>query len=102
MALGGKCASGRGPHGRIEEHGLHIWFGFYDNSFDIIQDAYAMLDRPPGAPLATWSDAFKKHGYLVIAQQFKGQWHPWGFNFPSTVGCRAGMRQSSACGNASG
>ncbi len=80
--LGGKCASGRGPQGRIEEHGLHIWFGFYDNSFDIIQDAYAMLDRPPGAPLATWSDAFKKHGYLVIAQQFKGQWHPWGFNFP--------------------
>jgi uncharacterized protein with NAD-binding domain and iron-sulfur cluster len=80
--LGGKCASGRGPNGRIEEHGLHIWFGFYDNSFDVIQNAYAMLDRPAGSPLATWSDAFKKHSYLVFAQQFKGQWHPWGFDFP--------------------
>ena len=80
--LGGKCASGRGPNGRIEEHGLHIWFGFYDNSFDVIQSAYAMLDRPAGAPLATWTDAFKKHSYLVIAQQFKGKWHPWDFDFP--------------------
>ena len=80
--LGGKCASGRGPNGRIEEHGLHIWFGFYDNSFDVIQNAYAMLERPAGSPLATWSDAFKKHSYLVFAQQFKGQWYPWGFDFP--------------------
>ncbi len=80
--LGGKCASGRGPNGRIEEHGLHIWFGFYDNSFDVIQNAYAMLGRPAGSPLATWSDAFKKHSYLVFAQQFKGQWYPWDFDFP--------------------
>jgi uncharacterized protein with NAD-binding domain and iron-sulfur cluster len=80
--LGGKCASGRGPNGRIEEHGLHIWFGFYDNSFDVIQNAYAMLERPAGSPLATWSDAFKKHSFLVFAQQFKGQWYPWGFDFP--------------------
>ena len=31
--LGGKCASGRGANERIEEHGLHVWFGFYDNAF---------------------------------------------------------------------
>ena len=80
--LGGKCASGRGPNGRIEEHGLHIWFGFYDNSFDVIQNAYAMLGRPAGSPLATWPDAFKKHSYLVIAHQFKVNWHPWEFDFP--------------------
>src|SRR5262249_51657024 len=29
--LGGKGASGRGPGNRIEEHGLHIWMGFYEN-----------------------------------------------------------------------
>ena len=80
--LGGKCASGRGPNGRIEEHGLHIWFGFYDNSFDVIQNAYAMLGRPPGSPLAAWSDAFEKHSYFVIAHQFKDQWYPWEFDFP--------------------
>ena len=80
--LGGKCASGRGSNGRIEEHGLHLWFGFYDNSFDVIQSAYATLGRTPGSPLATWSDAFKKHSYLIIAQQFQNQWYPWGFDFP--------------------
>ena len=80
--LGGKCASGRGARGRIEEHGLHIWFGFYDNSFDVIQSAYSTLGRAPGMPLATWSDAFKKHSYLIIAQQFRNQWYPWGFDFP--------------------
>ena len=77
--LGGKCASGRGTHGRIEEHGLHIWFGFYDNSFDVIQSAYSTLGRAPGAPLATWSDAFKKHSYLIIAQQFRNRMVPVGF-----------------------
>jgi uncharacterized protein with NAD-binding domain and iron-sulfur cluster len=81
--LGGKCASGRGPNGRIEEHGLHIWFGFYVNSFDVIQSAYATLGRAAGSPLATWSDAFKKHSYLVIAQRFNEEWHPWGFDFPT-------------------
>ena len=25
--LGGKGASHRGRHGRIEEHGLHVWLG---------------------------------------------------------------------------
>jgi uncharacterized protein with NAD-binding domain and iron-sulfur cluster len=33
LALGGKCASGRGANERIEEHGLHVWFGSYDNAF---------------------------------------------------------------------
>ena len=32
---GGKGASGRNAAiaDRIEEHGLHVWFGFYDNAF---------------------------------------------------------------------
>ena len=40
--LGGKCASGRNAaqHQRIEEHGLHVFFGFYDNAFDLVQRAY--------------------------------------------------------------
>ena len=41
-SLGGKGASGRNAEygERIEEHGLHIWFGFYDNAFKTIQAAY--------------------------------------------------------------
>src|SRR6476619_1861424 len=59
--LGGKCASGRNErHGqRIEEHGLHIWLGFYENAFRVMRETYAALGRPRGAPLATWRDAFK-------------------------------------------
>ena len=39
--LGGKGASSRGPHGRIEEHGLHVWLGHYDNAFRVMRDCYA-------------------------------------------------------------
>ena len=42
--LGGKGASGRGENGRIEEHGLHIWLGFYDNAFRMMRACHAELD----------------------------------------------------------
>ena len=41
--LGGKGASGRGPAGRIEEHGLHLWMGFYENAFRLVRECYAEL-----------------------------------------------------------
>ena len=43
--LGGKGASGRGVHGRIEEHGLHIWLGYYENAFRLLRECYDELDR---------------------------------------------------------
>src|SRR4028119_2363332 len=64
--LGGKGASGRGQYARIEEHGLHIWMGFYENAFRVIQTCYEELKRPPHTPLATWEDAFKQHNLIVI------------------------------------
>ena len=36
--LGGKGASGRGPANRIEEHGLHLWMGSYENAFRLIRE----------------------------------------------------------------
>src|SRR4051794_28924317 len=67
--LGGKGATGRATHGppRIMEHGLHEWFGFYENSFRQIRAVYAELARPPEAPLATWEQAFvgTDTGFLV-------------------------------------
>jgi uncharacterized protein with NAD-binding domain and iron-sulfur cluster len=60
--LGGKGASSRGVNGRIEEHGLHIWLGYYENAFRLVRQVYAELDRPttaPTAPIQTWSDAFQ-------------------------------------------
>ena len=43
--LGGKGASSRGDNGRIEEHGLHIWLGSYENAFALLRECYAELDR---------------------------------------------------------
>ena len=40
--LGGKCASGRDDEGRIIEHGLHIWFGYYENAFCLLQEVHVL------------------------------------------------------------
>jgi uncharacterized protein with NAD-binding domain and iron-sulfur cluster len=38
--LGGKGATGRDRKGRVVEHGLHIWFGCYENAFRMLRTAY--------------------------------------------------------------
>ena len=69
--LGGKAASGRdlAADARIEEHGIHVMFGFYANAFQMIQEAYAEAGRAPGAPLATWEEAFTPLDDLVVYEQ---------------------------------
>ncbi|WP_397596580.1 NAD(P)-binding protein [Silanimonas sp.] len=94
--LGGKGASGRNAdiHERIEEHGLHVWFGFYDNAFDTIQQTYAELGRPAGTPLATWQDAFKPQHFISLAESLAlpgpdtrtGPWAMWNINVPPKPG----------------
>ncbi len=66
--LGGKLASGRNldRHGRIEEHGLHVWSGFYENAFWMIREVYGELDRPPTHPLATWQGVQPVERCLVV------------------------------------
>lgn len=82
--LGGKGASGRNAAvaQRIEEHGLHIWFGFYDNAFAVMRRCYAELGRAPDAPLARWTDAFKGLDDCVQYELFRGQWVPHHFTLP--------------------
>lgn len=36
--LGCKGVFGRGPAGRIEEHGLHVWQGYYKNAFRLMRE----------------------------------------------------------------
>jgi uncharacterized protein with NAD-binding domain and iron-sulfur cluster len=86
--LGGKGASGRNAElgQRIEEHGLHIWFGFYENAFAMMRKAYAALDRPPGAPLRTWEDAFKRQDFIVLTEWIEQQWKNWPIVFPEKPG----------------
>jgi uncharacterized protein with NAD-binding domain and iron-sulfur cluster len=76
--LGGKCASGRNLEvdkgKRIEEHGLHVWFGFYENAFRVMRDAYQELNRPPSHPLATLDDAFKGCNQVILYDRQGSGW----------------------------
>jgi hypothetical protein len=56
--LGGKCATGRDERGRIEEHGLHLWFGCYDNAFAMLKEVYKQWQRGPDNPLTDWKSGF--------------------------------------------
>ena len=82
--LGGKCASGRNADygGRVEEHGLHVWFGFYENAFRVMREVYAELGRDPDAPLGTWRDAFKPCDEMVLYDGFGGDWRGISFDVP--------------------
>jgi uncharacterized protein with NAD-binding domain and iron-sulfur cluster len=83
--LGGKGASGRNASAgsRIEEHGLHLWFGFYDNAFNVIQQVYEENNRQPGSPLATWQEAFTGYDTIVLEENVNGEWLHWPFTIPS-------------------
>jgi uncharacterized protein with NAD-binding domain and iron-sulfur cluster len=86
--LGGKGASGRGPADRIEEHGLHIWMGFYENAFRLLRECYAELDRDPRkCRFADWRDAFVPEPLIgVMDHSPRGQWSPWLALFPPAAG----------------
>lgn len=82
--LGGKGASSRNPDvaDRIEEHGLHIWLGFYENAFEILRRAYAEL--PSGA--GTFSgveEAFLPHNFVVLEEKTTDGWLHWPRTFPT-------------------
>jgi uncharacterized protein with NAD-binding domain and iron-sulfur cluster len=57
--LGGKGACGRGPDLRIEEHGLHLWFGFYENAFRLLDRCHRELDQRADNGQPRWDLAFK-------------------------------------------
>jgi uncharacterized protein with NAD-binding domain and iron-sulfur cluster len=82
--LGGKGASGRNQDRqcRIEEHGLHIWFGTYHNAISLMRRCYAELGRTPDQPLATFEDAFKAQRRLVLLETVGNERRPWAIDFP--------------------
>ena len=46
---------------RALEHGLHIWAGFYDDTFDLVQRLYARLKRSPNE----WRSKFEGRTILL-------------------------------------
>ena len=81
--LGGKCASGRGAHPadpgskRVEEHGLHVWFGFYYNAFHMLRDCYAQLGQP-----YTIDTMFERRNSTPLMEYQNGRWLLWPLDFP--------------------
>lgn len=78
--LGGKLASGRSParaH-RNEEHGLHVWFGFYDNAFSLVRQVLERWRPPPDAPFRTVAELFRPHSTTQVATRLSGEtdWLP--------------------------
>jgi uncharacterized protein with NAD-binding domain and iron-sulfur cluster len=94
--LGGKAASGRRRAAefgsRTEEHGIHVFFGFYENAFFLMRRCYAALRRAPGVPLSTWYTAFLPQNYVAWAERQPDpkrgapRWCFWGVNYPKRKG----------------
>jgi uncharacterized protein with NAD-binding domain and iron-sulfur cluster len=60
--LGGKCASGRNPdHSwRNEEHGLHVFMGFYERLLTMLEECYEAQQQLPGERMAPGRQASRK------------------------------------------
>jgi uncharacterized protein with NAD-binding domain and iron-sulfur cluster len=86
--LGGQGASGRNltDHGRIEEHGLHIWFGFYHNAFRMMGQVYGELGRPPDHPLSTVERAFVGADQHLFLEHLDTGLKKWLIEFPHDDG----------------
>jgi len=93
--LGGKGASGRGPAGRIEEHGLHVWLGCYDNAFLLLRQCYDELNAKAKAKgrdakkrrRRNWDDFFLPDAHIAAAgTSAHGGWINWAAHFPPAPG----------------
>jgi uncharacterized protein with NAD-binding domain and iron-sulfur cluster len=88
--LGGKGASGRnmapGKGARIEEHGLHMWFGFYANAFAMMKQVYDELGRKDDEPLATVEKAFTPCHSIVLYDRQRAGWAAMSVSLPTVEG----------------
>ena len=86
--LGGKGASGRNrEHGqRIEEHGLHMWMGFYDQAFDVMRRCYREWRKAPDNPFQDWTDAFKPQPQITLQERVADAWVTWDIACPPLPG----------------
>jgi uncharacterized protein with NAD-binding domain and iron-sulfur cluster len=84
--LGGKGASGRNAAAgsRIEEHGLHLWLGFYANAFRTMRECYGAWGEVP------FEQAFTAQRNVTLEERIAGatgpEWRPWVINFPPLPG----------------
>ena len=88
--LGGKTSSGRGPSDRIEEVGIHIAQGWYDNAFLLIDQIYRERRRHGidlQNPYQDWQDAFLRNNATLLTEYAadRGIWLNWPMVFPQNA-----------------
>lgn len=87
--LGGKGASGRsvkpGHGSRIEEHGPHIWYGFYENAFKTMRRVYTQLAQADSEvrTFASWEQAFTRRSLWTVQDEADGEVLHWPVLFPT-------------------
>ena len=86
--LGGKCASGRNQddHYRIQEHGLHVFFGYYDNAFEILEAVYQELAAQGAEKYTSVFDAMSPSSSISLGEHTAHGWHGWHLNVPEMPG----------------
>src|SRR4051812_24025673 len=87
--LGGKGAVGRDKEKgyRAEEHGLHIWTGFYDNAFALVDRLYAaMHGLQLSPPFGSCENAFEGLDRSVLMEPYKSGWASWAIGLPAHEG----------------
>jgi uncharacterized protein with NAD-binding domain and iron-sulfur cluster len=84
--LGGKGASGRNAAAgeRIEEHGLHVMMGCYQNVFHTMRECYGAWKPPADNRIKSWKDAFEPHNSVYMWDGSADD--PWHFSFPEIPG----------------
>jgi uncharacterized protein with NAD-binding domain and iron-sulfur cluster len=98
--LGGKGASARHTskhvRDRIEEHGLHVWFGFYDNAFALLDRCHEYLNKQSekhhyerwATSLRDVSTGFRPSSRLAVMDHDGSSWVPWVTDFPEDASAR--------------
>lgn len=84
--LGGKAASGRDELGRNREHGLHVWFGCYENVFRMTREIYRQWNAPVGCPLKGVEDVAKPQLYTPIGVEHNGEFVYFPLQWPLHTG----------------
>lgn len=89
--LGGKCKTGRGRMDRIEEHGIHVFLGFYNNAMRMIREAYVEWENfghiQDDTPFKTWESLFHKQSSVMLPFFSKkaNKWENYSLIFPNNA-----------------
>jgi uncharacterized protein with NAD-binding domain and iron-sulfur cluster len=104
--LGGKCATGRGgKNDRIEEHGIHVFLGFYNNAIRMVREAFDewKATDPEAAQYfkdEDWQTLFSRQDSILLPEYSvsENRWLNWPLIFPTNEllpGYRGSTEQTS-------